>query len=722
MSNTLRSHRTPLTKRRTTLIQASENHNAELEEGVISIKLDQETHLAPIRRGALFDSSKRHGTGDLGHWAPDIAFTSHNDEGSEQVSSLPLTVAFPESPTLPALPNQAQPAPQRSLPPSLIQPTWKQSGPHSTKSEPPGPATYAEPESPTSSRERYSDPIHNPSNWSPFRDYSISPPSSSFKSMESPRSSITSIPREASTISPFSDIRCSSASPGRSSPSPSMPIQLAPFPYTPPPFSPPPEYHRTPTPKSPHRRTETVNSASQFIIPSPTKHSPHRSRVEITPARHLADKGKGGDIMHIDTSANSVYAATRHNKVVKIWSIPKNALHGTIKITSYVQPKVRSREYFIRSHAILSEAATLVGITTHFGLTLEIYNFSKGGSGAKKVQAIDDAHRWAASPHDAYHSDFAPLAVYRPKGDRIDHFSLSRDPSAKKPFVEDPAHSIELLKSNLPFLPKFPELAFSSDSPFLIAAAGPRPGDPAQQANANPATILLVAWLLKPCSVVPWGGDADDASNNNINNGAHHQPYRVHIPPAASHPALQSALPSHLAARGGVAVSIWIPAPRKADPADPVPRAAAERLVLVWDLPSNTSRVFALPNAAACCIAPDCRRVAYCDAAGGGFVIVDVQSQEEVWRWPEVVRKEGFASFGQLEGGLGKGITVFEFSRDGTLLVVGDSGGAVGVYEVREEGPRFELAAEDGSGVSGARGRLFGSKGGGSVAVGELPT
>ncbi|GAB1317778.1 hypothetical protein MFIFM68171_07988 [Madurella fahalii] len=722
------SHRTPLTKRRTTITQSFDNENTGLEDGVISIGLGQGIYPPPSAPYPFFDSSKRYGAGDRVHAAQNNALTYSREE-SEQVTALPPTGAFPESPTLPALPNPAQPVPQRSLPQSLVQSAWKQSGSGSTKSEPSGSVTYADPELPSPPRERYSDPIHNPSNWSPFRDHSISPPSSSFKPIDSPRSSITSIPRESSTTSPFFDIRSGSVSPGRSSPGLSIPVPLAPFPYTPPPFSPPPEYHRTPTPKSPHRRTETIASASQITIPSPAKHSPHQSRVEITPARHLTDKGKGADILHIDTSPNSVYTATRHNKVVKIWSIPKNALHGTIKITSYVQPKVRSREYFIRSHAILSEAATLIGITTHFGLTLEIYNFSKGGSGAKKVQVIDDAHRWAASQRDAHHSEFAPLAIYRPKGDRIDRFSLSHDPNTKKPFVEDPAQSIELLKSDLPFLPKFPELAFSSDSPFLIAAAGPRPGDPMHHASANAnvnatvnanantatATILLVAWLLKPYSPpahMGGGGGGDETR---------HRPYRVHVPPAAAHPALQSALPSHLAAHGSVAVSIWIPAPAKAEAADPVPRPAPERLVLVWDLPANASRVFAIPNVQACCIAPDCRRVAYCDAARGEFVIVDVQSQEEVWRWPEVVRKEGFASFGQLEGGL-KAVTVFEFSRDGRLLVVGDSGGGVGVYEVKEEGPRFELAAGNGSDVLAAGGRLTGSKGVGSVALRELPT
>jgi hypothetical protein len=36
-------------------------------------------------------------------------------------------------------------------------------------------------------------------------------------------------------------------------------------------------------------------------------------------------------------------------------------------------------------------------------------------------------------------------------------------------------------------------------------------------------------------------------------------------------------------------------------------------------------------------------------------------------------------------------VSVFEFSGDGRMLVVGDGSGGVGVYEVREEGGRVEL-------------------------------
>ncbi|KAG7294032.1 hypothetical protein NEMBOFW57_004094 [Staphylotrichum longicolle] len=433
------------------------------------------------------------------------------------------------------------------------------------------------------------------------------------------------------------------------------------------------------------------------------------AHVEIAPKRHLTDKGKGSEILHIDTSPTACFVATKHsNKFVKIWSTSKNALHGTIKITSYVQPRLRSREYFIRSHAILSENATLIGITTHFGLTLEVYNFAKGGNGAKKVQVIEEAHRWAASQRDAFHNDYAGLAVYRPKFDRIDRFFLARHPGNKTPFREDPNHSIELRKANLPFIPKFPELAYSTDSPILIAAAGPRPGDP-----PRPNATILIAWHMKPVSHGKLHAQTPEQSSTSLPDEERHKPYRVCVP---DYPALQTALPACLASHGSTAVSIWIPANNPAADAHPIsptttisttsstpkstfsfstapkhkhdpppppsssshpPTAAApDRLVLTWDLPTNTTRLFAIPPSTHSCISPDCRRVAYCSPAAGEFVIVDVASQAEIWRWPDAARESGFASFGQLENL--RGVTVFEFSRDGRMLVVGAGQGGWG--------------------------------------------
>ncbi|SPQ24549.1 cd00922f-7f8b-44d4-881b-5f29f4469b22 [Thermothielavioides terrestris] len=526
----------------------------------------------------------------------------------------------------------------------------------------------------------------------------------SFGSSGSGRSSSGSIQRSMFNMSPVSAHDSGSASP-----------IAGPVPFPPFPSSPPPEYRRT--------WINPPTSAAAFPVPVPSRQTPHETQIQITPKRHLTDKSKASEVLHIDISPSASYVATKHsNKIIKIWSIPRNALHGTIKITSYVQPRVRSREYFIRSHAILSENSTLIGITTHFGLTLEIYNFAKGGTGAKKVQVIEEAHRWAASQRDAFHDDYAGLAVYRPKLDRIDRFFLVRHPSAKTPFREDPNHSIELLKAGLPFLPKFPELAYSTDSPFLIAAAGPRPGDP-----PRPNSTILIAWQVKPVSDSKLSSQTPDLPDEE-----RHKPYRVCVP---NYPALQTALPACLASHGSTAVSIWIPAstppssssspPPPPPPApaasstsspDPTPSPFApsrpkpphhrphaslstppsaplppqpQRLVLTWHLPTNTTRLLAIPAGAQACVSPDCRRLAYSDAAAGQFVVVDLAAGAEVWRWPDAARAEGFASFGQLENL--RGVTVFEFSSDGGMLVVGDVHGAVGVYEIGEVGGRVEL-------------------------------
>ncbi|KAK3948916.1 hypothetical protein QBC32DRAFT_400616 [Pseudoneurospora amorphoporcata] len=475
-----------------------------------------------------------------------------------------------------------------------------------------------------------------------------------------------------------------------------------------------PRWSPTPQPQSQQWQATTtpLSAPPQWSQTKPAGHATAYSsstvtvqlhRAELVPVRHLTDKGKGSDVFHIDCSPTASYLATRHsNNTVKIWAIAKNTVHSTIKIKSYVPAQPRSREYFVRSHSILSEGPAspcFIGITTHFGLDLEIYNFTKGGSG-KKVQVIDEAHRWAAS-HKLDNS-YAPLVVYRPGADRIDRYFLSRNPSAKKPFWEDASSCIDLTKAHLPFLPKYPELAFSNDAPFLIAAAGPRPGDPPRDRKS---TILLVAWHLTPVR------EAKLAARSPVNSvHSHiqecgdpnrHKPYRFVAPAYAQ---LQTALPSVLASHGSVTVSIWIPASYVNIPLPggkfrqtrvPTP----ERFVLVWNMPTNATRLIPIPNVQAC-VSPDCRLVAYCDPEMQKFVILDVSSTtttpsggggagEEVWKWPDAAKVSGFASFGQFEAI--KKITVFEFSPDGKWLIVGDANGALGVYKVREAGTRFEL-------------------------------
>ncbi|KAK4172590.1 hypothetical protein QBC36DRAFT_72029 [Triangularia setosa] len=621
---------------------------------------------------------------------------------------------LPESPTLPGRSGTSTPVPPReiNLSPPLTRSAWSHEDSPSTKSEPFSSGSYLEAESPTFASERWSEPVKASPGY-PDTECSrqMSAVPSQSPQRESPRTSL-SYHRINSGISEVSAIRSDSSSPRQSSPGPSIVSAMSP--YQSPPFSPPPGYRRTPTPKSqwthgmispslisPSLMSPSINtpsiiapsiaSASQLTIPTPAKHSGYQSRVEVIPVRHLTDKGKSSQILYIDTSPANMFVATKHEpKVVKIWSVPKNALHSTIKITSYVQPQVRSREYFIRSHAILSENATLIGITSHFGLTLEIWNYCKGGTSAKKVQVIDEAHRWAASKRDAYHTDYAPLVVYRPKGDRIDRFFLARHPSAKKPFWEDLTHSIELLKAELPFIPKFPELAFSSDSPFLVAAAGPRPGDP-PRAHAT----ILIAWLMKPTSDNKLRARTPNATVTSLEDEDRHKPYKVNVP---EYPALQTALPASLIAHGSLAVSIWIPA-NHTDVAVPGgkyrrhPIPAPERFVVVWDMPGNSTRIFAIPNVQAC-ISPDCKYVAYCDANAGQFVIIEVETAEEIWKWPEVGKggNKNFAGFGGQFEDLHK-VTVFEFSPDGKMLVVGDDKGSLGVYEVKRGEERFELGS-----------------------------
>ncbi|KAK4141318.1 uncharacterized protein C8A04DRAFT_14152 [Dichotomopilus funicola] len=462
--------------------------------------------------------------------------------------------------------------------------------------------------------------------------------------------------------------------------------------------SPPPEYRqiwtsapRYPPPSIP-LPTAWPEPPARPSPPVPeTPHPEPETRVEIVPKHYLTDKSKPSDILYIDTSPMSRYLATKHsNKLVKIWSTHTNALHTTIKTTSYVQPRPRSREYFVRSHAILSEQNTLIGITTHFGLTLEIWDFSKPGTGnAKKVQTIDEAHRWAASPRDAVHNNHAGLAVYRPKYDRIDCFYFSRHPGAKTPFYSDPSLAIELLKANLPFLPTFPELAYSSDpdNPILVAAAGPRPGDPLR-ANGT----ILVAWQLKPVATDKLTQSPTTPHTPSLplpsTNEDRHKPYRVCVP---DHPALRTALPASLAVHGHTAVSVWIPASKSAT--DVNDAAVPPRLLLLWDLPTNTTRLFPIPGGnAQVAVAPDCGRLVYYDARNdkeGEVVVLDLKLN--------LGPDNGLDQGGGVNGG--KSPTALGFSADRKMLLVGDTSGSVGVYGVedvkRELGVGNEIAWVD---------------------------
>ncbi|OIW26277.1 hypothetical protein CONLIGDRAFT_543476, partial [Coniochaeta ligniaria NRRL 30616] len=368
---------------------------------------------------------------------------------------------------------------------------------------------------------------------------------------------------------------------------------------------------------------------------------------------------KGPGIHHIEISPTGSTIATQHaSNTIKVWSITTGAVEGLIKYSSKVQPGPRSRMYFLRPHAIMSENSTLVAITASYGNTIELWNWTK----KKRIQSIDHAARWACYPGDVFEANMRPLAVYRSDSDRIDLYTATRD--AKKPFNE--SRRINLKDADLPFVPKFPDLAYSATGPLLVGAAGPRPGAPPEAQQ----TILL-AWQI------------DEQQENP-------RPYRWVVP---DHPELNGALPACLATYGSVAVSIWFPANYKhvvtaRGESKKVPIPTVTRHVLVWDLATNRTRFFSIPNVLSC-ISPDCRYVAYCAPEQGKFVVLDVTTGAEVWSGPDELdrRQSGgsAAASQQLLGDLSK-VTEFRFTDDSGLLYVADLEGGVGIYEVRQAG------------------------------------
>lgn len=431
------------------------------------------------------------------------------------------------------------------------------------------------------------------------------------------------------------------------------------------------------------RQTTFRNSASSGS--SSTIDPPHNAalirrserQIELVPAEGLSDD-KGSAIHHTEISPTGAVIATQHaNNTVKVWSITTGAVDGVIKYSSKVQPGPRSRMYFIRPHAILSETQTLVAITTSFGNTIEIWNWTK----KKRVQSIDHAARWACYPGDIFDANMRPLAVYRSDSDRIDLYTASRD--AKKPLVE--SRRIILKNAGLPFVPQFPDLAYSATGPLLVGAAGPRPGAPPEAQQC-----ILLAWQI------------DEQQGENP------QPYRWLVP---EHAELSGALPASLATYGSVAVSIWFPANYRnvitsRGESKKVPIATPNRHVLVWDLATNRTRFFSIPNVLSC-ISPDCRYVAYCCPEQNRFVVLDVTSGVEVWSGPdELDLQQGGAAAAsqQLFGDLGK-VTEFRFTDDGGLLYVADQEGEVGIYEVRQAGGgRAGSVSTASGGVAGAYG------------------
>ncbi|KAL6890453.1 hypothetical protein GGI43DRAFT_220444 [Trichoderma evansii] len=386
-----------------------------------------------------------------------------------------------------------------------------------------------------------------------------------------------------------------------------------------------------------------------------------------------SDDKKNGPIHYLDMSSSLSTIATKHgNNIIKVWSTAGGTVQQIIKFSSYTAAQSRSREYLIRSHAILAEPTNLIAIATRFGRLIEIWNWSK----KKCLQSIDDADRWTSAQIESYDGALCSLAIYGGEKGTIDLYKATPE---KKPFVK--SRTINLNHVELPFMPQYPELALSTTSPLLVIAAGPRP--PRQGHPPPEKETLLVAW------------DTTEGQN---------KPYRIARP--WQHKELDTAIPSDLVTYGSAVVSIWIPASFRAVPAtnggtgfNLSPVTVPYRYVLVWDLAANSTRTFGIPNTISC-VSPDCRFVAYCHATGtdigarGSIVILDVMTGKEVWSWPDpealaidYTPRPGFEQFDDLSR-----VSELCFSADGKFLNVGDLEGHVGMYELREStGDRLQL-------------------------------
>ena len=395
------------------------------------------------------------------------------------------------------------------------------------------------------------------------------------------------------------------------------------------------------------------------------------------------EKGSGHAVtaFHVDVSPASYIVASKHgDKTMKIFGLPLSNVQSSFKVNFWVSMQSRSRDFFVDSHAILSETSSLIAVASGFGNSLEIWNWER----KKKLQSMDAAFRWAAVKADIYDAKFPPLACYRESGDAIDLYPVS-DPkpgsdsksASKKPFGK-PA-PIELCKAGLPNVPKLPELAFSATSPLLVAAAGPRP--PRAGHPPPPHSAMLMAWDLEYRPIHEGGKPTS-------------RPTRVCLP---RHAELETALPCGLATHGDLVVSIWIPNNVRvigrlgAWQVEPV--AVHQRWVLVWDLSTDSTCVFPIPDEnTIACISPDCRYVAYRQGPGadtglGGtkncLVILDaLKGGKEVWRIPTFGGGMGMAGGSEQLLDLSR-VTSISFSSDGKMFFVGDVDGSVGVYEIR---------------------------------------
>lgn len=420
----------------------------------------------------------------------------------------------------------------------------------------------------------------------------------------------------------------------------------------------------------------------QFPLPSRTHSSPStavqssihqrekKSDIDISLEKRLnAPRKKLGSIFYLDVSSTITTLAAKHGKnMIKISSLLEDDTSIILKITAYTEAQCRSREYLIQSHSILSESSHLIAIATRFGTVVEIWNWKD----KKCVQSIDKADRWAAGHVRYSDTGCTAVAVYHGETNSIDIFSVTH---GKNPLSK--IRSINLREAELPFLIQYPELALSPTSPMLIAAAGPRPPRPGHPPPDR--ETLLAAWEIS----------GDNAFSN--------EPYMVVRP--WQHMELETAIPCEIATYGSVVVSTWIPAgfrivtvpsAQGGETFNLSPVLVRHRIILVWDLASNSTRTFKIPNTISC-LSPDCRFVAYCHASTtsiggkGSLAIVDVISETEIWRWPnpdataaDSGPKPGLEQFESLSK-----VTELKFSADGAYLFVGDRDGQCCMYNVK---------------------------------------
>lgn len=410
--------------------------------------------------------------------------------------------------------------------------------------------------------------------------------------------------------------------------------------------------------------------SSQAAIPPP----------ELKRINLLANTGKGKELSHgspvyfADMSpSNSVLASKYGDKTIRICGLPQSDVRGSLKVNFYLQMRERSREFFVTSHAILSEADSLIAVATGFGDTLEIWNWTS----KKRLQVIQSVYRWAGARKDLFDTAFPPLACYREAEDSIYLFPVSKDRARKsnsameKPLGE--AAVIRLAEAGFLQIPKLPEMVYSVTAPLLVAAAGPRPprlGHPPPEHAA-----MLMVWDLASYTT-------EQSS----------RPCRASLP--TRYTELETSLPCGLATHGSIVISIWIPHNVRvigrpgAWQVEPV--TTHERHVLKWDFDTGETELFSIPNEnTITCISPDCRYVAYRQGPGPDtkmgrdvcLVILDaLHGGREVWRTPTSAGGSGLVRDCDQLMDLSR-ITFMSFSLDGSQFIVGDANGTLGIYE-----------------------------------------